>query len=142
MLRTFHAHYTWSHTDNSSGTVETFSASGTFAITIDLSAGGGIGKGQGTVDDTVTGICTGHSSTDYTFDVTGGINTLNGNLTLGFGLANPGTGTTTVTCQNSGTTDNSFGFSPVVPPVVTLPGVYGASVQGTIGGATYEITLA
>jgi hypothetical protein len=142
MLETFHAHYTWSHTTNSSGTVETFSASGTFTITIDLNQGGGIGKGQGTVDDTVTGICTGHSSTGYTFDVTGGINTLNGNLTLGFGLANPGTGTTTVTCQNSGTNDNTFGFSPVVPPVVTLPGVYGASVQGTIDGGPYEITLA
>jgi hypothetical protein len=65
-----------------------------------------------------------------------------GNLTLGFGLATPGSGTTSETCPNSGTGDVSFGFGPVVPPQVTLPATYGASVHGTIGETAYEITLA
>jgi hypothetical protein len=124
--------------------VETFNASGTFTITIDMSQGGGTGTGQGTISDTITGTCTGHSSTDYTFDFGGGINTLTGNLTLVFTLANPSTGTTSVTCPNSGTSESNFGFTPFVPAQVTLPATHGASVQGTYdsGAGTYELTIA
>lgn len=142
MLETFHGHYEWTQTTNSSDVVETFHASGTFTITIDLSQKAGQGTGQGTLEDTISGICTGHSITSYTFDLGGGINTLTGNLTLGFGNANPGTGTTSETCQNSGTSDHTFGFFSVAPPQVTLEAAYGASVSGTISGVTYEITLA
>jgi hypothetical protein len=108
-----------------------------------MSQGGGTGTGQGTIDDTISGTCTGHSSTDYTFDFGGGINTLTGNLTLVFELANPATGTTSITCPNSGTSESSFGFTPFVPAQVTLPATHGASVQGTYdsGAGTYEITL-
>jgi len=141
-LETFHGHFTWSHTANYTSTLETFSASGTFTITIDLSQREGQGSGQGTPDDAITGICTGHSSTDYTFPVVGGTNALTGNLTLGFGLATPGTGTTSETCQNSGTSDSAFSFGSVVPPQVTLEATYGASAQGTIGDTSYQITLA
>lgn len=140
-IETFHGHFTWSHTANFTSTLETMSASGTFTITIDLSQREGQGSGQGTLDDTITGICTGQSSTDYTFTVAGGINALTGNLTLGFGLATPGTGTTTETCPTS-TSDHQFGFYSVAPIQVTLEAAYGASVQGNIGDTAYEITLA
>ena len=142
MLETFHGHFTWSHTTNSSGSTETFSASGTFTITIDLSQESGTGTGQGTVDDKIVGTCTGQSSTSYTFDLGGSIDTLNGNLTLGFETPNPATGSTSVSCTNSGTSTSTFGFSSVVPMVVTLQATYGASVTGTAGGIDYEITLA
>ena len=142
MLETFHGHYTWTSTSNSTGTVETFTASGTFTITIDMSALSGQGSGQGTVDDSLSGSCTGHSMTSYTFDLGGGIDPISGNLTLGFEGANPPTGTTSVTCQGSGTSDHNFGFTSVIPQVVILPAEYGASKQGTSGEVTYEITLA
>lgn len=143
VLETFHGHFEWSHTTDSGGLVDTFNASGTFTITIDMVQGGGNGIGQGTIDDTITGTCTGHSSTDYTFDFGGGINALTGNLTLVFTFANPSTGTTSITCPNSGTSESSFGFTPFVPALVTLSATHGASVQGTYdsGAGTYELTL-
>ena len=141
MLETLHAHFQWTETTNSSDTVETFSASGTFTIVVDLGQRTAQGTGQGTLDDKVTGICTGESNTDYTFTVGGGVNSLTGNLTLGFGLADPGSGSTTLTCP-SGTSNHTFGFLPVYPIQVTLADEYGTSVQGTSGNITYEITLA
>jgi len=140
-IETFHGHFTWSQEANFGSSLETISASGTFTITIDFSQKGGTGSGQGTLDDKITGICTGQSSTDYTFTVEGGINTLTGNLTLGFGPANPGMGTTSETCPDS-TSNHEFGFYSVAPVQVTLEATYGASVQGSIGDTSYEITLA
>jgi hypothetical protein len=71
-----------------------------------------------------------------------GINKLTGDLTLGFGAANPGTATTPMTCQNSGASNSGFGFTSVIPQQVTLAATYGASVSGNFGGTDYEITLA
>ncbi len=141
-LLTFHGHYSWSSTTNSSGTTEVLSASGTFVVTIDLRVSSGSGTGQGTVDDTFTGKCTGHSSTSYTFDVGGDMHSLNGNLTLAFGIANPPSGTTSITCTDSGGSTSSFGFLSVVPLQATLPAIDGASVHGMLAGTDYKITLA
>jgi mucin-6/19 len=142
MIETFNGHFEWSHTANYTTTIETFSASGTFTISIDLAQRSGQGAGRGTIDDKITGICTGESTTDYTFIVGGGIDPITGNLTLAFLTPTPATGTTSETCQNSGTTNNSFGFLAVYPPQVNIQATYGASVQGTLSEYTYEITLA
>jgi len=106
-----------------------------------MSQEGGNGTGKGTVDDTITGICTGHSSTSYTFTLVGATNKLTGDLTLAFALANPATATTPLTCQNSGASNSSFGFTSVIPQQVTLQAKHGASVSGNFGGTDYEITL-
>ena len=141
-LRTFNAHYEWSENQTYSGGPIVISATGSFTITIDMSEGSGMATGQGTVDFTQTGVCTGHDSVDYTFPVYGDINPIANNLTLAFGLATPASSTVAVTCQGSGGSNSGYSWSSVIPEQVTLPANYGAKAEGTIGQVTYEITLA
>ena len=141
VLETFNAHYEWSRTLTSAGSTETFTASGTFTFTIDFSSKSGQGNGQGTIEDKYTGECTGDSTTSYTFQVYAGVDTISGNLSIGFGVADPATGSTQVTCGSSSAT-NSFGFGAVLPVPLNIQAEYGASVAGEEGGSTYEVTLA
>ena len=144
VLETFHAHFEWSRTTTtpsaSGDWTETFTATGTFTLTMDFSTKSGSGTGQGTIEDKYTGFCTGDSTTPYQFQVYAGLDTLSGNLSIGFGVPDPAMGTTHVTCGSS-SSDNGFGFG-MIPVPLNIQAEYGASVAGVEGGDTYQVTLA
>ena len=143
-LETFKVSFNWSGKTTSGNTTDVQKGSGTFTITIDLLTGVGSAKGTGHVNLDESGLCTATNSTDYTFQVSGTLDKVSGNLTLDGGNPTPSEFTATRTCTHP------YSFPPDVlswpafyPTHVTLPAKYGASVEGTIAGyLEYQVTLA
>ncbi|MDA4113747.1 MAG: hypothetical protein OK474_06850 [Thaumarchaeota archaeon] len=122
--------------------MDTTVASGSFTITIDLDAGAGMATAHGNIDNTITGVCSGHDSVSYTFQAIGEIDTISNNLTLAFEPPTPDTSSVAETCPDQGSGTVGYSWPSVVPETVTLPAVYGAKVEGTSGEVSYEIILA
>jgi len=106
-------------------------------------------KGQGTGDgalwDNYTGYCAGSSTVSYNFTVYAGLDKESGNLTLGWGTANPSGGSTTIVCGGQ-TSDAAFGFAQPVAPVfasLKIPPIGGPSttIQGNEGDVAYVLTI-
>jgi hypothetical protein len=97
---------------------------------------------HGNIDNTISGVCSGHDSVSYTFQAIGDIDTISNNLTLAFESPTPQTSTFTETCPGQGSGTVGYSWPSVVPETVTLPATYGAKVEGTAGEVSYEIMLA
>jgi hypothetical protein len=119
-------------------------ASGTFTVTVDLSAGFGAGNGRGTVHADTVGWCSGTDSIDYTFGVQGTLDPIVGNLTLFFAVPTPGQSSYTLNCvdpEGHPYTDlGQYTFQSVVPYTITIRAPTG-SVSGTTGGTSYEVDV-
>jgi len=143
-LETFRVSFSWSGNTTTGTTTDVQHGSGNFVITIDLLTGVGSANGTGHVDLEESGLCAATNSTDYTFNVSGTLDPVSGNLTLDGGTPTPSEFTAVRSCTNPYQfPPDELSWPAFYPTQVTLPAKYGASVQGTIGGfIDYEVTLA